>query len=225
MDKGYRQIQDELWREIVTLRKMLRVVEPLRLQKTSTDMGNLILKMKTTLAEHRKALVWNKQWQPAWIKEEEAKELPWLIRKLLDTEPYWSLESIYIDAQPNAFFMLNGRERSTRKQRYAITMRVRAMWRRKVYDKLHRNGLIDRHIILSADEYRLNVKNIRLYSVMAYSLDKREKVTGWVGQSKIGEQRCALRKTREQAINAARQLGSIEISKKLNTTTGETDNG
>jgi hypothetical protein len=71
------------------------------------------------------------------------------------------------------------------------------------------------HLVLSASEYRSNVPHVRLYQVIAYDFTEKSTVYGWVGQSKIGNQRWTFRSDMKVAALAATKLTVEAVNQKL----------
>lgn len=104
-----------------------------------------------------------------------------------------------------------------------VTFNVGHMWLRDVWENIHKGERFDGqdYLVLSAAEYLTNVPQIRLYEVTTYGMKERKQVNGWIGQSKVGDQKCAFKTDKFAAIQAARKL----VLEAINNQLGETDHG
>ena len=70
----------------------------------------------------------------------------------------------------------------------------------------------DNIVVLAATEYRTNVPHIRLYEACVYNTFSHRMANGWIGQSKLGKQRCAFMTDRSLAINEATKLAARAVN-------------
>jgi hypothetical protein len=91
------------------------------------------------------------------------------------------------------------------------------MWYRNVWLNLYQDNrmLSKDYIVLKAEEYRTNVQHVRLYEVATYGIAEKEMMHGWVGQTKLGKQRCVFRTDKKLAITAAQKLTIDAINEQL----------
>jgi len=95
----------------------------------------------------------------------------------------------------------------------AVTFCLGHMWYRNVWQNFYQDDrMVSKdYLVLSATEYRTNVQHIKLFQVTTFGVAEKKQVNGWVGQSKLGKQKCAFRTDRLAAIQAAQKLtvGSV----------------
>lgn len=90
------------------------------------------------------------------------------------------------------------------------------LWFDRVYTPLINNGHLDTKNIfpVKAVEYRVNVRDVRLFAVTAWDFTKKKEVQGYVGLSTFSG-RCLFRPNIVEAINAAKKLTVQSVDEKL----------
>lgn len=217
--------------EIQYIRKMLAAVDG---KEKGSDMWTKLVQLPSIKAVRerlhalRHDMKQREQWREKAAEKREKAAIEQIVPDKCLDYPKIKVRVHVGQAAPNGERSWVDYEKPYRSSGYVqpgvINVYVGHMWRKKVYLPL----LVNRnfwdtatHFICSAEEYRINVKHIRLYTAVCWHRQTKEMRIGYIGQSKIGKQKAEFHTSKTMAIHHATLLVAKDLDAQL--TQGENE--
>lgn len=201
--------------DIATIRLLKAMLKAANKSETyhSRNATGIVEDVRNKLREIRKKMRERPNPMPGWVTTRERSWISHAIQDLLNER-----SRTHVDIEFGKAMATYKGKTTTYGSSSRLNLVVGHMWHRRVFKNLYKGERFVNakdYLILSATEYKTNVRNIKLWKVMVFSFNKKKTIEGYIGQSAFDKMPCTFRLDMHGAIKAAIKLTANAVSEKL----------